>query len=164
MKVQKKNIFNKFIRGKKYRKIIKARAARVIAPSFYGATALRMMYKNLDMASVTEYPSPKATDYKLFFGDNVIMSQEPLPNFTIKFGEIVIEKSVQDVFYARGGNRAGWGHFLTVTFKDKPVDLVKNKSATDLVKQILIALAESGRIKSYDATTIARDDTWAYSR
>ena len=164
LNMNKKNVFTKLIRGAKYRQIIKSRANRVIEPVFYGASALRAMYRNLDMATVTEFSSPTATDYSMSYGDKKIATWRALPNFTVRYGNITIEKSIQDLFYARGGNRAGWGHFLKLSIDNQPVDLVKNKGAATLVKDIGVALVESGRIKGYAIDDAIRDDSWVFTR
>lgn len=162
--MNKKNVFTKLIRGAKYRQIIKSRANRVIEPPFFGQIQLRAMYRNLDMATIAEYPSPTATDYSMYYGDKKIATWRALPNFTVTYGNITIEKSIQDTFYARGGNRAGWAHFLKLSIDNQPVDLVKNKGAATLVKDIVVALVESGRIKGYTIDGAIRDDSWAFTR
>lgn len=162
--MNKKNVFTKLIRGAKYRQIIKSRANRVIEPVFYGASALRAMYRNLDMATVTEFSSPTATDYSMSYGDKKIATWRALPNFTVRYGNIVIEKVVQDTFYSRGGNRCGWAYFIKLRVGDEFVDLVKHKAATEIVNKILVDLVELGRIKAYDAESVVRNDSWAFSR
>ena len=164
MKDNKNNIFTKYIRGAKYHKMIKSRKGRVITPGFYGQTALRVMYNNLDMATVSEYPSTQATDMKIFYGDRVISSAKPLLNFTISYDNIVIEKSIQDVFFARGGNRVGWAHFLKLTIGGKTVDLQKHKSTADFIKEILIELVKTGKIKGHTIESVVRDESWVFSR
>ena len=163
MKKAQRNIFTKISRQIQYRQIIKLRAKRVFN-SFYGSVALRAMYRNLDLVSVVEYTSPNATDFNMYYGDDVVATVKALPNFSVKYGNVVIEKDIQDTFYKHSGNRVGWAHFLKLTIDGEPVDLVKNKLVASDVKQILIELVESGRLKSYNAQNVIRDETWAFQR
>ena len=89
--MNKKNVFTKLIRGAKYRQIIKSRANRVIEPVFYGASALRAMYRNLDMATVTEFSSPTATDYSMSYGDKKIAK---MGGHTAKVARDELEKNL----------------------------------------------------------------------
>lgn len=131
---------------------------------FYGLVSLQIMYRNLHLATVSEQPSPNATNYNIFYGDKVVYSQTPFPNLIIKYADVVIEKDIQDTFYRDGRRTGNWAHFIKLKIGDKAIDLVKNKPAADMVKNILIKLVSDNRIKAYDAQCVVRDDSWAYSR
>lgn len=94
--------------------------------------------RNPSLATVRQYISEKSTPINMYYGDQLISTCNPPASFDIVFGGVKIQSEVQDTFYCRSKQRAGFVRFLSVTVNGHSVPSLKPIAKTIITALVIL--------------------------